>query len=443
MKDDIVDLFPETSGHICGRAWGVLIPPNSDSTLVKVEVMDGEMKVVQSFSSTNFSEWAGCVYDIPNKTVRYYLDPEDWSKKYSGTYHGVFSDGSASDLTGADGDVLVEIPKTYFMYGIVQSGDYTNYAYALFGASPFQFQDRTSEVDNAFMVGSNSETLPKEHIYHAAYEGVLCNKYGEPLKGENSPVWTDGCKIRSISEGTVFASANQAIMEIGYRNAGWHGSNWAIESFITKTMIAHFGTRDLQSSPLGAAFAHTSLFDYSYARRTGLGNCIGNGCGAIEFESTKLEQGISLESHSTMKNVVFKFLGIENPYGNIWKLQFGMHKESSTTYRYTLNPDDHPTTTAQLSDLESGRIMYSNSIDLNLQTINSHVKVAELYEPIRSSIALSSSSCYCDYYYYAFGLRQSLCGDQSGCCALVGPFYVDSNSIAFNAIAVTGCFGSL
>ena len=57
MKDDVVDLFPETSRHICGRAWGVLIPPNSDSTLVKVEVMDEEMKVVQSFSSTNFSSF--------------------------------------------------------------------------------------------------------------------------------------------------------------------------------------------------------------------------------------------------------------------------------------------------------------------------------------------------------------------------------------------------
>lgn len=41
---------------------------------------------------------------LPNGTVNYYLDPADWGKKENGT---------ASDLSGADGNVMVEFPTYY------------------------------------------------------------------------------------------------------------------------------------------------------------------------------------------------------------------------------------------------------------------------------------------------------------------------------------------
>jgi hypothetical protein len=46
----------------------------------------------------------GCVLNASG-TVNYYLDPTDWSLK---------ADGTASDLTGTDGNVMVQIPKFYF-----------------------------------------------------------------------------------------------------------------------------------------------------------------------------------------------------------------------------------------------------------------------------------------------------------------------------------------
>jgi hypothetical protein len=47
-----------------------------------------------------------------NGTVNYYLDPTDSTKK---------ADGSSAILTGADGNVMVEIPKFYFKYSRVDS----------------------------------------------------------------------------------------------------------------------------------------------------------------------------------------------------------------------------------------------------------------------------------------------------------------------------------
>lgn len=48
------------------------------------------------------SEYKGCL--VKNGKVNYYLDPNDWSKK---------ADGTPSVLDGADGDVMVHIPKFY------------------------------------------------------------------------------------------------------------------------------------------------------------------------------------------------------------------------------------------------------------------------------------------------------------------------------------------
>ncbi len=50
------------------------------------------------------SQYRGCVYDFKTNTFKYWLDPNDWSKK---------EDGTASVLDGTDGDVCVHTPKFY------------------------------------------------------------------------------------------------------------------------------------------------------------------------------------------------------------------------------------------------------------------------------------------------------------------------------------------
>ena len=49
------------------------------------------------------SAMKGCLL-LDNGTVNYYLKADDWTKK---------ADGSASNLDGTDGQVMVEIPKHY------------------------------------------------------------------------------------------------------------------------------------------------------------------------------------------------------------------------------------------------------------------------------------------------------------------------------------------
>jgi hypothetical protein len=63
------------------------------------------------------SQMKGCLL-LDNGEVNYFLDPLDWSKK---------ADGSASDLTGGDGQVMVRIPKFYQKYDYTINGNDTIY----------------------------------------------------------------------------------------------------------------------------------------------------------------------------------------------------------------------------------------------------------------------------------------------------------------------------
>jgi hypothetical protein len=60
--------------------------------------------VPQYVIDTLYSKIRGCVLNADG-TVNYYLKPTNWAEK---------ADGTASVLTGADGNVMVEIPKFYF-----------------------------------------------------------------------------------------------------------------------------------------------------------------------------------------------------------------------------------------------------------------------------------------------------------------------------------------
>ena len=83
--------------------------------------------------------------------VQYYLDPDQSTKK---------PDGSASDLTGIDGQVMVEIPAFYYKYGY--SGTTHTWEISLYPLSGFSLHP-------AFIKNGSNVT----HRYIGAYEGSL------------------------------------------------------------------------------------------------------------------------------------------------------------------------------------------------------------------------------------------------------------------------------
>ena len=113
-------------------------------------------------------------------TVNYYLCATDSTKKEDGI--------TASVLTGADGQVMVEIPKFYYRYEY--SG--TSHTWEI---SPVPLTG--FKVHEMFM----SDTTEKDYVYIGAYEGVLYDT--------SQTAYVGGCYQTSVS--AVFATSDDSI----------------------------------------------------------------------------------------------------------------------------------------------------------------------------------------------------------------------------------------
>ena len=92
----------------------------------------------------------GCVLNADG-TVNYYLKADDWSLK---------ADGTASDLTGADGNVMIEIPKFY--YRVTRSGTETTWSISHLPIDGFT-------VHPAFV----KDGVEVDYRYYSAYDACL------------------------------------------------------------------------------------------------------------------------------------------------------------------------------------------------------------------------------------------------------------------------------
>jgi len=97
-----------------------------------------------------YDKMKGCVLNADG-TVNYYLNPTNWAEKET---------GGASVLTGADGNVMVEIPKFY--YRVTRNGNQTTWAVATQALTGFT-------VHPAFI----KDGVEVSHRYYGAYDACL------------------------------------------------------------------------------------------------------------------------------------------------------------------------------------------------------------------------------------------------------------------------------
>ena len=130
--------------------------------------------------------------------VQYYLNATDSTLK---------EDGTASDLTGADGQVMVEIPKFYYKYSWlanVHTWDISQFELAGFKVHP-AFVKNGSEVD---------------FRYVGAYEGILYDNSTSVYTSDYNPVASHSATFdvdNGASKGTITAGAGTpyALLQAG------------------------------------------------------------------------------------------------------------------------------------------------------------------------------------------------------------------------------------
>lgn len=206
-----------------------------------------------------------CVLNT-NGTVRYYLHPTNSNFK---------TDGTPSVLTGADGNVMVEVPKFYVKIETVGTVD--KYSISLTADDGY--------VVHPWFVKAGIEV---PYRYFRAYTGY---NSGGTLKSISGVTPT---RTQTIATFRTQATAN---------GAGWHLTDWNAVNAIKLLCYIEFN-------------------DYIVTDYIGTGNDTGNDYGLTTGQSNTIGNA---SSPNTNNNTWMSYRGIENFYSDVWEFLDGVN----------------------------------------------------------------------------------------------------------------------
>lgn len=343
-------------------------------------------------------------------TVNYYLDPTDSTKK---------ADGSAATLTGADGNVMVEIPKFYFkywkngdkFYWRVRTTPYSGYkvhpafikngvevAYRYIGAYDACYLDAT---DSTYKSGLNlndmTGNLDLANDKLASVSGVY------PLVG----VTRDECRSLAANVGT-----------------GWRQQDFWLISAIQLLYLVEYGTFYSQNE-LGAGNTNGSYVSSS----SNQSNSPHTVAGASNAWGNASTDGTQPSAGAKPGTAYMSYRGIENFFGNCWSWVDGFNIGISVDRDAWVSNTD--------TDFADDTSTNYDDLGITMASANGYVQnIADVdgaFLPTDTTGA-SSSTYLTDYLYQNTGNRVALFGGDAGSGANVGAFcwYVGASSSVSN-----------
>lgn len=360
--------------------------------------------------------------------VQYYLLPTDSTKK---------ADGSAANIDGTDGQVMVQVPK--FNYVQCQSG---NGRYFFVGSSSFTITlPDTSTVASAihpfFYKGGSAS--PSDYRYIGAYEGAMYDvSAGAFFTGANvvGNVYTAGDKLCSVSG--QYPKTGETIVEFRAaavsRGAGWHQYDAAANAALQILYLTEYGSFGSQAK-IGNGRTGLSGGTWaagSYIAACGLSNAIGNATGNVSAGGAG---GIPTDYMS--------YRGVENWFGNVWKFMDGANIHNNATTRSRLF------TCINYSQYASNTETNYSYAGLLAETDGYAKDIINSTGFYPSSVGGSTTTYLCDYYYTYFndnnnsGWHIALVGGYADAGANAGAFSLNSNGGSTAAYANLGgrlCF---
>lgn len=253
-----------------------------------------------TIQSQLYDKIRGCVLNA-NGTVNYYLNSSNWAFKEDGV--------TASNLTGADGYVMVEIPAFWFKrtdVGSVYTWEVATGPKAGFTLHPAFVKDG---VEVAYR-------------YYGAYDACFWDAtdglYKSGLNLDNTTSLFNTAEDRLSSVAGVYPivglTRNEARLMAANNGSGWRQLDFALWSAIQMLYLVEYQTFFSQNT-LGAGNTNGSYLVSSSNQNdsphtvAGAGNAIGNGS-----TNTVTGAGVNAKPGTSF----MKYRGIENVYGNCW-----------------------------------------------------------------------------------------------------------------------------
>jgi len=397
-------------------------------------------------------------------TINYYLSLTDWTKKEDGT--------TTSVLTGADGQVMVEIPKFWYRYGY--SG--TSHTWEVSPVPLAGFEPHPAFYKNGAWV---------DYRYIGAYEGVL---YDTSITAYVDGIYQtavscvfdtsdDSMTIATRSNWATNLTVGQKIVVSGTTN---NNATFTVASLVSGTKITvsenltdetaastviqtqkdftattgdklssvsgfaaiNYGTRAqfrIVASNRGAGWRQIDydlifaiqiliLTEYAsfYAQSIAeIGPGISNVTDWVEYNDynpiTRSGNGNSIgnasgdnagsASAATESTKYSKYRGIENFYGHLWKWVDGFNINNNIPYR-----TNNSTNWADDTATNYMRMVDCLGADVTLHNANGYVATIQKMKWgfLAASIGASGSTKITDYYYQASGWQVALVGGDAG-----------------------------
>ena len=269
---------------------------------------------VTEFAQMPAHNFKRCVMsDLANRVVAYYLNASDSTKK---------ENGQTAILTGADGDVMVEIPVCHFRLDTYT--DASNHVHNVYLVSNRAFNG--SAIHRYFYTSPGGATARVQYV--GAFCNVVCDANGTAIaqEADNTPVvFASGRRLRSIAGVRPVGNMSVGNSRTGAKNNNASLVNAMFYQYLMLMMAIDAGSLDTQNISIG--YSQISAFKYSALRVTGRTSCFGNKTGEILADEvagtgkdldllTMADSGGTIWKSSVEKKVVkFSYRGIEDPFG--------------------------------------------------------------------------------------------------------------------------------
>jgi hypothetical protein len=320
----------------------------------------------------NVPEWSAGTYSLGQRVIH---TGSLWECVVASTTATPESGTVASNLTGADGMVMVEIPA--FSVRHTKSGNVHTFQVGL-GTN---VSGTDYEVHPAFVKSDNSY---RDYIYLGAYQGT---------GGTGSGALTSRSGANNVVNATR-ATFRTAASGIG---TGWHQLSYYEMSAVQFLMVTEFDSVNIQKVlGDGAMSGSVSVVN------TGLSNSSGN----------KSQNRNTPSSGSNSDYISYR--GLENIYGRAWQWADGLNADGTSVYLnrdWTTWADDTATNYTLIGTVPSGSASYQR----DFRTDNNVL--------LPSSVSGGSPTSFiADAFWTSTGWRVAIVGGNTGLGSLVGPF---------------------
>jgi len=239
--------------------------------------------------------------------VNYYCDPSNSAYKIN---------GDPAILTGADGQVMVEVPQ--FRYIICTDGDNK---YFLIGRSPFSLtKSDLSVVSSAIHPWFLEGGVTSSYKYISAFEAVL-KRSGAYVDGTGDQTGTSGDLIHSIYGYYPLTYFHRTERRAYSVDGVFHQYPfWADEAMLL-LFLTEYKTWNSQAAIPG--YTGASAWALTKRCKTGITASLGNASGSALWENAP--SALRCTDDMTGYYIANSFRGIENFYGHLWKWVDGIN----------------------------------------------------------------------------------------------------------------------